>query len=103
MTTFVEIKKGSIYLSAEVADTYFKGIEAVIILIRDNAIQVLPVSQMAAGGCFLKRRNAAGDRVASAPDVFHANDLGEYCNQAMEAYWSSRDGALLIELENPIM
>lgn len=100
MTTFVEIKNGSIYLTADVADTYFKDIEAVIILIRDNAIQVLPVNQMAAGGCFLKRLNSAGDRVASAPDVFVANDLGEYSNPAMEARWSSKDGALIIELEN---
>ena len=100
MTTFVEVKNGSIYLTAHVADTYFKGIEAVIILIRDNTIQILPVSQMAAGGCFLKRRNAAGDRVASAPDVFDANNLGEYCNAAMVAQWSSQDGALLINLEN---
>lgn len=100
MATFVEIKNGSIYLSAEVADTYFKGIEAVIILIRDNAIQILPVNQMAAGGCFLKRLNSNGDRVASAPDVFIANDLGEYCNSAMEARWSSKDGALIIGLDS---
>ncbi len=98
MTPHINIKDGSIYMPAAVADTYFQGIEAVIVLIRDQALHVLPVSQMESGGCFLKRRNAAGDRVAIAPDVFHANDLGALSCEALPARWSAENGALVADL-----
>ena len=98
MSTTVKIRSGSVYLSAAAYDTYFRGVEAVIMLIRDGTLQVLPVRQMAAGGCLLKIRNAAGDRVASAPDVFHANGLGDWEADDAVANWSSKRGALLIAL-----
>ena len=98
MAATVNIKNGAVYLTAEIAEVYFNGIEAVIVLHRDNAIHVLPVHQMAAGGCFLKQRNAAGDRVASAPDVFEANDLLAFVAEGLSAHWSTKDGALIIPL-----
>ena len=98
MTARVDVRAGAVYLSAETYQTYFQGIEAVILLIRDGSLQILPVRQMAAGGCLLKVRNAAGDRVASAPDVFHANGLGDWKASGLEASWSSEQGALLVPL-----
>ena len=53
---------------------------------------------MAAGGCLLKIRNAAGDRVATAPDVFQAKGLAEWRGVGLAARWSSDRGALLIDL-----
>ena len=58
MSATVAVRNGSVYLSASVVETYFRGIEAVIVLIRDGAVSILPVYQMAAGGCLLKMRNA---------------------------------------------
>ncbi len=98
MTATVDVRQGAIYLSASVVETYFRDIAAVIVLIDRNELQVLPVHQMAAGGCLLKVRNSAGDRVASAPDVFHANDLGAFEAQNLTANWSSERGALLVNL-----
>ncbi|MDJ0686725.1 MAG: hypothetical protein QNJ84_18735 [Alphaproteobacteria bacterium] len=98
MTATVDIRQGAIYLSRETYQTYFAGIEAVIVLIRDRTLQVLPVMHMAAGGCLLKMRNAAGDRVASAPDVFAANGLFDWTATEIEGRWSAEAGGLVIAL-----
>lgn len=92
-----DIRAGKVYLSAALCETYFKGIEAVIVLIRDSCVHVLPVHQMAAGGCLLKVRNAQGDRVASAPDVFLANEMGNLEARDVPARWSTENGALILQ------
>ena len=94
----VDVRRGAVYLPAAVAETYFNGIEAVIMLIRDGDLLVMPVHQMASGGCLLKRRNAAGDRVASAPDVFEANGLGDLSADALEGRWLTEAGAFCVTL-----
>jgi hypothetical protein len=101
VTVTVGIRDGAVYLPAALAETHFKGIDAVIILIRDGAVNVLPVHRMAAGGCLLKVRNAAGDRVAVAPDVFRANGLDGWQADAVEARWSDDHGALVFEVPSP--
>ncbi len=98
MTTTVDIRRGAVYIAANVAETYFRGIEAVIVLISDGAVRILPVHAMAAGGCVLKRRTAAGDRVARAPDAFLANGLLEWEASGLHAEWSSAEGALIVRL-----
>lgn len=98
MSARIDVRRGAIYLSAEVVHTYFRGIAAVIVLISENELQILPVHQMAAGGCLLKVRNAAGDRVASAPDVFHANGLGDFEVENLTVHWSSERGALVANI-----
>ncbi len=98
MTVRVAVRNGSVYLPAAVVDAYFRGIAAVIILIRETDLLVLPVRQAAAGGCLLKIRNAAGDRVASAPDVFAANWLDNWTGSDLPAQWSSDQCALVIPL-----
>ena len=92
------MRAGSVYLPAEVADAYFRGVAAVVLLIRDGVLQILPVRQTASGGCLLKIRNGAGDRVASAPDLFQDNGLGDWRAAGLEARWSSDHGGLLIPL-----
>lgn len=98
MAATVDVRAGAVYLSAAVVERYFPGIDAVIVLIREGGLQVLPVHRMAAGGCLLKVRNAAGDRVATAPDVFHANGLGDWAAEGLGARWSARHGALVVDL-----
>ena len=98
MSARVAVRNGSIYLPAAVVYAYFRGIESVIVLIREEDLLVLPVRQAAAGGCLLKIRNASGDRVATAPDVFAANGLENWSDPDLSATWSSAQSALLIPL-----
>ena len=51
VTSGVDIRNGSVYLPAETVDRYFRGVDCVILLIRDGALLILPVRQAAAGGC----------------------------------------------------
>lgn len=85
-------------MSAAVADTYFAGIDAVAVLIDGDRLRILPVRHVAAGGCLLKRRNAAGDRVAAAFDVFAAHGLADCRIDALPAHWSREDAALVATL-----
>ena len=94
MSACVTLRDGSVYLSAAVVQTYFSGIDAVIVLIRDDRLMILPVHQATAGGCLLKRRNAAGDRVALARDVFQDRGLMGLAVVDLAAQWVSEEGAL---------
>jgi len=98
VTARITVRNGSVYLDRQTVDRYFPGIDAVVILIRDGDLQILPVHRMAAGGCLLKIRNAAGDRVASAADVFLEHGLQEWTAVDLEAAWSRDLGALTVNL-----
>ena len=98
MSDTLDIARGAVYLSAEIVDTWFRGLDAVVVLIRDERLLILPVRQAAAGGCLLKVRNARGDRVASAPDVFRASGLEDLAAEAVPARWSVEEGALIASL-----
>lgn len=98
MSGKIDVRAGSVYLPAEVAEVYFRGVDAVALLIRDGVLQILPVRQTASGGCLLKIRNAAGDRVASAPALFEANGLRDWQATDLTARWSSDHAGLLIAL-----
>ena len=50
----IAIRDGAIYLPCAVVDTYFRGIDAVIVLIQQDELLVMPVHQATAGGCLLK-------------------------------------------------
>ncbi|MCO4055867.1 MAG: hypothetical protein HEQ16_17830 [Bosea sp.] len=94
MSAVVSLRDGSVYLPANVVATYFRGIDAVIVLIRESRLMILPVHQATAGGCLLKLRNAAGDRVAQARDVFQDQGLLGLELVDLPAKWVSEDGAL---------
>ncbi|MEO1281326.1 MAG: hypothetical protein AAFV69_06285 [Pseudomonadota bacterium] len=98
MTARVSIKRGSVYIPADVYATYFKGIDAAALLVRDDHLHVLPVHHMAAGGALMKIRNAAGDRIVSAPDLFDNYGLEDWTAEHIEARWSADNAALIISL-----
>ena len=98
MTAFVSVRDGSVYLPAVVVETYFRGISSLVVLIRDGTLMILPVHQATAGGCLLKLRNAAGDRVAQARDVFQDQGLLGLNLTDLPANWVSDQGALCAEL-----
>ncbi|WP_333715166.1 hypothetical protein [Yoonia sp.] len=98
MTAVLSVRDGSVYLPAVVVETYFRGIASVVVLIRDGTLMILPVHQATAGGCLLKLRNAAGDRVAQARDVFQDLGLLGLRVTDLPANWVSDQGALCAEL-----
>lgn len=94
----VDIERGTVRFPAAVVARYFPTIEAVVMLIDGARLRILPVLHAANGGCLLKHRNAAGDRVAAAFDVFAANGLAEFQASALPALWSSEESALIVDL-----
>ncbi|MFH1516952.1 MAG: hypothetical protein ABIH17_03635 [Pseudomonadota bacterium] len=95
----IAIRDGAIYLPCDVVDKYFCGIDAVIILIQKEELMVMPVYQATAGGCLLKVRNAAGDRVVQARDVFQDQDLLDFATDDLSVAWQADKGALCAELK----
>lgn len=95
----ISIRDGSVYLPAGVVDTYFRGIDAVIILIQDGELMILPVHQATSGGCLLKLRNAAGDCVVQARDVFQDRELLDFSAENLSARWHSDKGAFCVVID----
>jgi len=88
------VKRGSLYLAREICDRYFAGLEAVILLRRDDDLLILPVRHAASGGYLLKLRNGAGDRVVSAPDFFREQGVEDDDELELSVAWSSEKAAL---------
>ena len=95
MTAKNAVRDGSIYLQAEDYERYFSGLDAVVVLIREGALHILPVQQLMSGGHLLKIRNANGDRVISAPDVFAEHDRLDWVAYDLTAQWIAEHGALV--------
>lgn len=95
----IAVRHGAIYLPAKIVDTYFRGIDAVIVLLQEGELMILPVHQATAGGCLLKIRNAAGDRVAQARDVFQDQEMLDITVENLAVAWDSGRGALCAKLK----
>lgn len=76
-------------MSREIHDLYFAGLEAIILLRRDEDLLILPVRHAAAGGYLLKRRNGADDRVVTAPDFFRAHGLDDESEHILPVVWTT--------------
>lgn len=94
MNIGIAVRDGSVYLPALIVETYLKGVAAVVVLIRDQTLLILPVHHATAGGCLLKLRNAAGDRVAQARDVFQDQGLLGMAVSGLPVHWDSEICAL---------
>jgi len=93
-TAMVRVKRGSLYLDRALYDRYFPGLEAVVLLRRDNGLLILPVRHTASGGYLLKLRNGAGDRVVSAPDFFREHGIEEGMELEIPVVWSTDQAGL---------
>jgi len=91
----VNLKRGALYLSCDVYDRYFAGLETVILLRRGQDLCILPVKHAAAGGYLLKLRNKVGDRVVHAPDFFRGHGIDENVALELSVAWSTEQGALV--------
>ena len=94
MNSHISVRDGAIYLPADVVDTYFRGIDAVIVLLQECELRIMPVFQATSGGYLLKRRNAAGDRVVQARDVFLDKGLQDSSVRNLRVQWKADKGAL---------
>jgi len=92
--TVLRLSRGSLYLTAETCERYFHGLESVILIRREDDLLVLPVVNAASGGYLLKRRNAAGDRVVSAPDFFREHGVGDDVDRDLSSAWEAGSAAL---------
>ena len=95
MSDSLSLRRGGLYLSREVCDRYFPGLEAVILLRRDDDLLILPVRHAASGGYLLKLRNGAGDRVVNAPDFFREHGVGDEVERQMSAAWVTKSAGLV--------
>ena len=96
-SAFVVVKRGSVYLSREICESYFQNLETVILLRRDNDLLIMPVSHVAAGGYLLKLRNGAGDRVVNAADFFRLNGVDDAVELHLLAFWCAERAGLVVE------
>jgi hydrogenase maturation protease len=92
----VMLRRGSIYLDAEVYDAYFRGIETVAVLLGDQDLSILPIR--AGAGLLVKRRNARGDRVVHATELLRARGLDAADEVRIPAKWDSQRAALVADL-----
>ena len=93
--SLAEIRRGGLYLSREICDRYFAGLETVILLRRERDLLVMSVRHAAAGGYLLKRRNGAGDRLVFAPDFFREHGLGDEERREIPLGWEAGLAALV--------
>ncbi len=95
----VELKRGSIYVSLQLYDRYFQGLEAVVLLWRDGALLIMPVRHLPGGGHLMKIRNSRGDRVVNALDFFLDNGLDPELTREVPAVWDTARAALVVQLD----
>jgi hypothetical protein len=94
----ITLRQGSLFLSREICDLYFRGLEGVVLLRQDVDLLVLPVRHLAAGGYFLKLRNARGDCVVTAPDFFREHGADYALERLLRVRWDSSRSALIAAL-----
>lgn len=92
----VTIQRGSLYLTRDVYDRYFSGLQAVVLLRCDTALLVMPVRHAAGGGYLLKQRNGTGDRVVTAADFFRDHGGDDDGPRVLPAQWNSEQVGLWV-------
>ncbi|MEM7400295.1 MAG: hypothetical protein AAF354_15470 [Pseudomonadota bacterium] len=88
------VRRGSLYISRDLCERYFSGLEAVILLRADHDLMIMPVRHAAAGGYLLKLRNSVGDRVVTAPDFFREQGWNDDHRQDLPVFWRTERAAL---------
>lgn len=93
----VQVRRGGLYLSAQICQRHLPGLEAVILMRKSVDLVILPVRHAASGGYLLKRLNVAGDRVVFAPDFFRSNGLNDDIDRNILVAWDAEQAALVAE------
>lgn len=94
MSIVVELtSRGYLHISAEVAQEYFPH-DALVALLRDGELWLLPTRGAAGGGLHLKQRNLAGDRSLLIHEILPDAQPG-----ACAARWDEQYAALRVALQ----
>lgn len=93
----IAIRRGSIYVEADVYTRYFTGLESIILVRQDEKLLLLPVRHAAAGGLLLKVRNPQGDRVVHAQEFLRDQGIDEHQELTLSVHWDSRSAALVAD------
>jgi hypothetical protein len=91
----VTLRRGSLYLSRATCERYFAGLDTIILSRRGASLLILPVRNAAAGGCLLKMRNGAGDRVVNAPDFFREQGIDDQAERELPVSWDASQAGLV--------
>jgi hypothetical protein len=92
----ITLRRGGLHFNRHVYESFFSGLDNVVLL-RDGAdLLVLPVRNQAAGGYVIKLRNAAGDRTVNAADFFRDNGIDDVVEVTLPAQWSAERAALIV-------
>lgn len=86
-------ENGYLHLSADLARRYFPN-DALVALVRDGELWLLPTRGPAAGGLLLKQRNRQGDRSVLIRDVLPPDTSPGW----RAAHWDDERGALRVAL-----
>jgi hypothetical protein len=97
----VRLQNGSLYLDAEVYESFFGTRDSVAVLSRDEQIALFPLSPGGVGGSFAKIRNARGDRVIHARELLRGLDLDETEAHDLVARWDPELSALVLPRPAP--
>tara|TARA_R110002094_G_scaffold108060_1_gene106106 strand:+ start:93 stop:407 length:315 start_codon:yes stop_codon:yes gene_type:complete len=90
----IAIKNGNIYLTSEVYETYFKDIQSVVLISRDEKLFILPINQAGGSGLLLKIRNAKGDRIIHTQEQLREFDINETVEYPIPIRWDSQYSGL---------
>lgn len=96
----IRIKGGSLYLSVDLYQKYFTGLESAALLDRDGKTVLMPLQPGAGGGLLMKIMNAKGDRVIHAQEYLQFIGVGNDRDVIAEAHWDSSLMGLVLSIPN---
>jgi len=92
--TSITLRRGSLYLSAEIYLKYFAGLEAVVLLERDAHLYIMPVRNASGGGYLLKLKDSNGSRIINAMDFFRDRGKDSFDEIIVNVFWDQEMSAL---------
>jgi hypothetical protein len=93
----IAVARGNLYLSLELYETYFSGVDCVALSPHPEGALIIPLIRQSAGGLLLKIRNLRGDRVIHAQEFWRQNGFAEsFDERRRNTRWLSDRAALLV-------
>ena len=91
------LQRGALHFTRALYERHFAPLSGVVLLRHENDLLVMPVRLAGAGGYLMKIRNAAGDRVVDAAELFRENGITDDATaRELTASWQEERGALVI-------
>jgi hydrogenase maturation protease len=96
----IRIARGSFYLSAELYERYFHGLQSIAVLSQGERFALLPLLAEGGSGLLVKVRNARGDRVIHAREFLLEQRVSESEEHELSVSWDSDLAALTMPNPN---